>query len=378
MSEVIKATNQKELIDDLLRGMKKDVPVLVRGSAGVGKSEIIRYAILEYAKYREKELVFDVLNPTKKQLSLVNFGLPHYEAHDIAGIPTVITMPDGTQIQGRALLDNLPKGDGEGVLFLDEIGQADMSVITVASELIHERKINNDYALPPGFRVVGATNTSKHRAGSVDLPQHFLDRCLVIDYEPTFEGWYDWSLNSGRVNPMINAYLHWNKDHLWSFDPKMKTAQASPRAWERLSKLIEDELSDLQNANEETYRAIERRAKGSVGEKIAVEFGNFIRLKERLPNLSKIVSGDEKEASDEVKTDMGLTYAVLTALSGVITNAKADLQGEYFENCFSYVQSVEVPEIAIFFARQIVSVVSELAETSTFTKFIAEYGEFQY
>ena len=59
MSEVIKATNQKELIDDLLRGMKKDVPVLVRGSAGVGKSEIIRYAILEYAKYREKELVFD-------------------------------------------------------------------------------------------------------------------------------------------------------------------------------------------------------------------------------------------------------------------------------------------------------------------------------
>ena len=75
---------------------------------------------------------------------------------------------------------------------------------------------------------------------------------------------------------------------------------------------------------------------------------------------------------------MGLTYAVLTALSGVITNAKADLQGEYFENCFSYVQSVEVPEIAIFFARQIVSVVSELAETSTFTKFIAEYGEFQY
>ena len=75
---------------------------------------------------------------------------------------------------------------------------------------------------------------------------------------------------------------------------------------------------------------------------------------------------------------MGLTYAVLTALSGVITNAKADLQGEYFENCYSYVESLDVAEIAIFFARQILSVVPELSETSTFTKFVAKYGEFQY
>ena len=43
-----------------------------------------------------------------------------------------------------------------------------------------------------------------------------------------------------------------------------------------------------------------------------------------------------------------------------------------------HVQSVDVPEVAIFFARQILTVVPELSETSTFTKFVAKYGEFQY
>ena len=73
----------------------------------------------------------------------------------------------------------------------------------------------------------------------------------------------------------------------------------------------------------------------------------------------------------------GLVHPVDSVVPGSVSAIEIAEHAHHAHHLAMYV-SIAVAVIGIFFARQILSVVPELSETSTFTKFIAKYGEFQY
>jgi len=106
-------------------------------------------------------------------------------------------------------------------------------------------------------------------------------------------------------------------------------------------------------------------AETDVGEIAAIDFLNFVSLKNDVPNLQGIVDGEDVEVPDEC----GLMYATIVALVTVLKEASDIKISEYFENAVAYVDKIPTPEYGIFFVRSIVQPRPELKETSTYSEF---------
>lgn len=332
-----------------------NVPFLL-GGTGVGKSAVVFQLAKELS--RDKELVRDNICPNDKQFGFIDFRLSLYETVDLGGLPYI----DAKGNQCRAFLGNLPKS-GCGLLFFDEYAQAHPSVQAVVGQLIYERRLG-EYCLPDDWKIICAGNRATDRAGSNKLPSHVVGRCSMIEFESDFNDWNDWAIKQ-NVHPYVLGYLNFQPQALEQFDSKVLTPQPSPRAWVR--------FSDSLKTNPESH-LIQDLATCDVGEIQAIEFANFLSLMNDVPNLEKIVKGEEVEVVDEV----GICYATAVALVNVIKEAKDKVVYSYFENALAYIKQFATPEFAIFFVRQSVANRDILVDSSAFAEFKVEHQDIEY
>ncbi len=332
--------------------MGGNVPILI-GGTGVGKSAIAHELAEILADGRD--IAYGCINPTKKQFGKIDFRLSLYESVDLGGIPVPIE-EDDCWVQKKAFLGNLPIKN-EGLLLFDEWTQAHPSVQAVCSQLIYERRLG-EYELPVGWSVVACGNRATDRAGSYKMPSHAVGRATVINFEHDTNDWLSWAVKN-EVHEDILGFIQFKQDELNRFDPKILTAQPSPRSWTRLSDTLKT------NPSPELWQDI---AQCDVGELSAGEFHAFVGLKNKLPDLDDIVNGRVKFNPDE-DTKLGMLTATAVALTTVIKEADKKVVGKYFKNALAYMNDFPSPEIPIFFVRTIVNVRKELLETSTFSKF---------
>ena len=268
-------------------------PVMLHGSPGVGKSDVVR----QIAKQRGIELI--------------DLRLSQLDPVDLRGVPSVDTKKHITSWNTPSFLPT----DGKGILFLDEINSAAQATQAAAYQLVLDRKLG-DYVMPPGWAIIAAGNRSTDRAIVNQMSTALKNRFTHLNYEVNNDDWCDWALRSNiavevlgfiRFRPMLLNEFEQRNDSKEERErvQRLKDAQAfaTPRSWEFLSKVVQQKPSSA--VEYELYTGI-------VGEGAAAEFMGYLKYYRDLPNLDALLMNP---GAAKVPEEPATLYALATGLA---------------------------------------------------------------
>lgn len=268
-------------------------PVMLHGSPGVGKSDVVR----QIAKQRGIELI--------------DLRLSQLDPVDLRGVPSVDTKKHITSWNTPSFLPT----DGKGILFLDEINSAAQATQAAAYQLVLDRKLG-DYVMPPGWAIIAAGNRSTDRAIVNQMSTALKNRFTHLNYEVNNDDWCDWALRSNiavevlgfiRFRPMLLNEFEQRNDSKEERErvQRLKDAQAfaTPRSWEFLSKVVQQKPSA--DVEYELYTGI-------VGEGAAAEFMGYLKYYRDLPNLDALLMNP---GAAKVPEEPATLYALATGLA---------------------------------------------------------------
>ena len=265
--------------------VKSQVPIMLIGPGGVGKSAAVEQAAAE-------------------------MGLPCRTIH-----ASLLLLEDCTGIlyedsgQTRwARPEIFPDLDEKpGILFLDEISDASDGVQKALYQLLMTARVHT-HAIP-GWSIVMAGNRPEDSAISGTLPAPLITRmmhigcgCTAPDYrdilpataEVDGRGWAHWAAQSG-ISPYIIAFLQSYPDRLYHY-------QAVPRTWEILDRVLQ--------IDDRPKSAI---VSGIVGRETAGLYQSFIAAVDRLPDIREIA---KSPTSTGVPVEIGERYLLSSILAG--------------------------------------------------------------
>lgn len=282
-------------------------PVMLHGSPGVGKSDVVRQ-IAKEGGYEMIDLRLSQLDPV-----------------DLRGVPSVNTKTHTTSWNTPNFLPR----SGRGILFLDEINSAAQATQAAAYQLILDRKLG-DYTMPPDWAIVAAGNRATDRAIVNQMSTALKNRFTHINYDVNNDDWCEWAIQNDialevlgfiRFRPMrLNDFeTHGASDKEKERIQRLKDAQAfaTPRSWEFLSRVIQQKPS-----NSIEYELFS----GIVGEGAAAEFTGYLRYYRDLPDLDGILLNPEKAP---VPTEPATLYALATGLATKATKDSIDRVVKY-------------------------------------------------
>ena len=206
-------------------------PVLITGSPGIGKTDIVKQS----ARATEARLLVShpvVSDPT-----------------DYKGLPFVIETESGKRA------DFLPFGDlaqicstqEKTVFFFDDLGQAPASVQAAVMQLLLARRING-HRVSEQVTFVAATNRREDKAGVQGILEPVKSRFFsIVELETDIEDWVKWAIESNMPAELI-AFVRFRPDLLNDFKPtrEMKNSPC-PRTLAFIGKAINAGLpSDLE------------------------------------------------------------------------------------------------------------------------------------
>lgn len=276
--------NQVETMALMEDAIRNGIPALYTGEPGVGKTAMMR-AVADklYGPAITQKVVLERL---QKEVEVVH--RPYYKAihlaqcdpTDLPGIPFVA---DGKLLRSRPYW--MPDDDcPEGILFLDELGQAPMAVQNSAMPLVHEGKCG-DWSLPPGWGRAAATNDAHHRAGAGMLNRALLGRFHIrVDVTVDPKQFRNLASRQLDFDPEVVAFLSWKPTLCQAYEPDKK-ASPTCRGWEQ--------VSDLQKRMDPSVLTYETFC-GILGEGVAREFVAFKRLREKVVHPEEIIRDPNK------------------------------------------------------------------------------------
>ena len=290
------AQNISKSLDKLI---ESQIPVFVWGSPGIGKSSIIKQ-IAEHKGLEFVDLRLSLLDPT-----------------DLKGIPFFDKENNQAVWASPNFLPSNP--NSKGILFLDEINTAPPSVQASAYQLVLDRKVG-DYELPNGWSIVAAGNNESDRGVVYRMPPPLSNRFVHLNMEVSFKDWKVWAYNN-EIDASIIAFLQYDESKLFDFDPsKNQKSFPTPRSWEYVDKILKS------NMDENLLYDI---VSGAVGNESATAFMSFRKVMHRLPNIEKLLAGEELE----VEHDSQVLFALI---AGVITNIKQSVTKEKVDNALKF------------------------------------------
>lgn len=282
-------------------------PVMIHGSPGVGKSDVVRQAAI------------------KRGVDLIDLRLSQLDPVDLRGVPSV---DKKTKTTAWNVPEFLPTS-GHGILFLDEINSAAQATQAAAYQLVLDRKLG-DYTLPEGWDIIAAGNRTTDRAIVNQMSTALKNRFSHINYEVSNDDWCDWALKNNisievlgfiRFRPMLLNEFEKRNDSAEETKrlAKLKDAQAfaTPRSWEFVSKVA------AQNPDESIEYEL---YSGIVGEGCAAEFTAYLKYYRSLPNLDALLMSPDKA---EVPEEPATLYALATGLASKTTKDNIERVVQY-------------------------------------------------
>lgn len=274
-------------------------PVMLHGSPGVGKSQVVRQVA------------------EQRGIEFIDLRLSQLDPVDLRGVPSVDLKSHVTSWNVPDFFPRDPKS--EGILFLDEINSAAQATQAAAYQLVLDRCVGS-YTLPDGWAIIAAGNRITDRAIVNQMSTALKNRFTHLNYEVNNDDWCDWALKSNiaievlgfiRFRPMmLNEFEERNQ----SAEEKkrlahLKDAQAfaTPRSWEFMSKVIQTKPSS--QIEYELYSGI-------VGEGAAAEFMGYLKYYRDLPDLDALLMAPDKA---KVPTEPATLYALATGLAAKAT-----------------------------------------------------------
>jgi len=260
------------------------LPVMMWGSPGIGKSEVVAQVAASRGR-TVRDIRLALLDPT-----------------DLRGIPFYNPEKNTAEWAIASILPQDP--DSTDVIFLDEINAAPPVIQAAAYQLVLDRRIG-EYVLPDQVDIIAAGNREGDKAVTFKMPTPLLNRFIHLDFEVKFDDWYDWAVQN-KVHEHVVGYLNHQKGKLNQFDPKSKSRGfPTPRSWVFVSRILA--------GGHGTSSVLRGLIAGAVGEGAAIEFTTYREIYLTLPDPADVLSGKVKTMRD--KDNLSACYAMITSLS---------------------------------------------------------------
>jgi hypothetical protein len=220
--------------------IKSNIPVMLWGPPGIGKSSII-HQISEELSRTVVDLRLAQLEPTdlrgvpmpNRETGRAEWYLPAFWPERVLK-DTTRTVVDA---EGKETTVPVKAGDcieGPGIIFLDEIEKAPVSVKNASLQLVLDRMVGS-YKLPNDWAIVCAGNREEDGAFSQPLGSALANRMIHLEIEPDVEAWATWARDK-EVEEDIIGFLHFKMDLLYK--QTEEHAFPTPRSWVIASNLI--------------------------------------------------------------------------------------------------------------------------------------------
>ncbi len=316
-------------------------PILIEGSPGIGKSDIVSQVV------KDMGLDFMISHPVTS------------DPTDYKGLPGIVN--------GHA--EFLPYGDLRRILeasnilvvFLDDLGQGSTATQAALMQLVLAREINGQ-KIPDCVVFVAATNRRSDNAGVSGLITPLRSRFYsTIELVPDVNDFCKWGLDNGLPIDLLGfMQLRGSKttgNMLSNFDPK--TARegkpfACPRTWSFAGKWINQGVEDPEVIN------------GCIGEAAGTEYLGFRNLMKALGNLPAQVISNPMGAT--IPQEIDRVFAITCALAGHYASVKN------IDNIAKYVERLSA-EFRAFFWASATKRKPELCNTNAHTAWTVNHPE---
>ena len=295
--------NQSDVMQAIQVALEADVPVLLWGEPGVGKTASVN------------ALASSLGWPIETVLASLR------EPSDFAGLPVVI---DGDMRFAPPDWARRLAGADRAICFFDEISTATPSVQKALLRVVHERVVG-DLSMGSGVRMIAAANPAEVAAGGWDLSAPLANRFCHLEWPIDARviavgltgSWpaavqlsipEDWQDHCGRTAAVISGFLM-ARPHLVHSRPAEESAAGrawpSPRSWDALIRVLT--VADRAGVSADARLAL---AAGLVGDGTAVEFAAYERDLD-LPDPEKLLA-DPKSYQRPQRDDQ--VHAVVAAV----------------------------------------------------------------
>jgi MoxR-like ATPase len=336
-----------EVKDAVRLCMTNNLPVMLWGPPGVGKSEAMQQLGKE-----QNRVVLDL------RMSLLN-------PVDIRGVPVA---KDGLTVWwAPGFLPRDGTATETAILFLDEINLAPQAVQAASYQLVLDRRVG-EYILPKGVSIVAAGNRGTDFANVFGMSSALRNRFVHYEIAPDLDEWKSWALKND-IRSEVVAYLNQKQDHLFFFDAKVHLRQfPTPRSWVFASRLLNG-ITDMDSAS--------KLLSGALGEAVATAFAGFLRVADKLPNAEDIIVRGNMDIKAPTKSQE--LYAFSGALVGVARRHKDKLKAG--RNLAKYCSSGLPAEFAILTGKDYArtdtfdEICNKLIVSEEWEQFAEKYGE---
>jgi len=241
-----------------------NIPVMLWGSPGIGKSDVARQLAVH------------------RNMKIEDVRLSQMDPVDMRGVPFVETWRDG-KVTKWAIADFFTRLHMEPtILFFDEINSAAQATQAAAYQIILDRMLG-DFRLPEHTRLLAAGNNIGDGAIVNQMSTALRNRFAHIDVEEHLDDWCKWAAEIGKVPSEIIGCLRFRTSLLNEGSKKEARNNkvfATPRGWERVGKLMGRNLPE--STEFYAYSAI-------VGEGAAIEFRGYLKYHRDIPDMEKLL-----------------------------------------------------------------------------------------
>ena len=351
----------------ICKAYETKTPVILYGSPGTGKTQGVLAAAEQIGK--KLELPY-AINPVADKEGKV-FGvklviMSMFSPEDVNGLPYVT---DGnTKFARTGLIPTTP--DTHGIIFLDEIGNAEDYKTGPLQSLITERRVG-EYKVPDGYMFVLATNKPEDGTGARELSSAIRDRCMQFDVQaPSGEDFINLMDKIGKkLHKYVEGFLLTFPAESYTFDPA-KTASATLRTWEKVSQMI----PTFDSMSEEMMM---------VGSMIGTDASSKYRAWRKLSDKFKLADIIKNPSSiNNYEHDKGLLYNICINLL-----EHAEKKKDNIVDLFNVAIELEHDEFSIYLIRNLVkkynhaalsTAIRNCSNATAISKKLLEYKDFYY
>lgn len=267
----------------LIENIKTDTPAMLWGPPGVGKSEVI-----------------DQVGVALK-MPVIDFRASLRDQVDLRGLPIVDAKAGTTRWLPPAELPNVKKHGPKGILKLDELNTASMSVMAACFGLVLERRLG-EYELPPGWVPIAAGNRISDRAAAQRMPTALQNRFAHYEVAAEHKTWYAWATRM-NLSPMVVAFIRYRPALLHAMPEDGSNSFPTPRSWVKVAKHV-NSPDDLRM----------HLVSAIVGRGAAAEFEAFFTTFRDIPTIAEILK-EPKNARLPGEDEPSKLCAIATALA---------------------------------------------------------------
>jgi len=331
-----------KLADTIWPLVYADVPVMIYGPTGIGKSTVTKHELIpRIGREFGPTLLHDTRLSTKDIVD--GTGMPIIDKEEMA---TFWTRPAF-----------IPRDDGNmHVQFYDEFGHASVQLQQMAYSLVLDRGLGG-YKLPAKNRILLASNTRKDGGGDNKMLKPLENRMAHVTVENDAPGLIEKMKIWGWDSRLI-AFLTLRPGEIHNVS-QTDPAFSTPRSLEMLNNTLKSLPMDVKKTT------LENCAQAICGDGFTRQFMTFIEnLGAHLPKLPEILANPAKA---KVPQDPHFQYVVAAAIAKNIDGKTANKFAEYLARL--------IPEIRSLAAHDAIARDSSLANNKDLAGLIQEGSE---